>query len=79
MRARHATRRPTRALPSTNYRDAQYSTLRGALRQVGGAMADGGAMKATKCARELLLELQRSYWLPPFAVRRWRARSCDAR
>ena len=33
-----------------------------------GAM-DGGAMMATNEARELLLELKRSFWLPPFSVR----------
>jgi hypothetical protein len=29
---------------------------------------DSGAMKATASARELCLELKRSYWLPPFAA-----------
>lgn len=32
-------------------------------------MAEGGVVKATATARELLLELRRAYWLPPFAVR----------
>ena len=34
-----------------------------------GAMAEGGAMRATKKVKEMLLELKHSFWLPPFSVR----------
>jgi hypothetical protein len=34
-----------------------------------GAMAEGGAMRATKDVKEMLLELKHSFWLPPFQVR----------
>ena len=32
-------------------------------------MAEGGAMRATKDVKEMLLELKHSFWLPPFQVR----------